>query len=559
MKKRMFSLLLAACLLISLLPCAALAEGNMIVNLGTVRAGSVLDMQMGTTESGTASLTGGSLPDNCSIITEERNGLSAHYLRGTPGVAGSYEFSITVTDTVTKEIEHPGEDGEEPTTETVTETVTVATLSCSLTVLPAVPSFTVADLDCFVAEEAYIEVKASVTDRGTIGYQWYKNDVRDNHDGTLLQGETDRRLLIDTESPFTGYYYCVVTNSNNGLTESQTTPVITVKVTEPSIISVSIASLPEKLEYTEGDTLDPKGLTLFVRYSNGMTVTEDEGFVLSPTKLEKPGTQTITVTYQDNTCTFPVIVNEAKEIVEAITLSSLPVKREYKQGEWLDTSGMVLQVITNKGNKSEVTTGFTCSPQILDKPGVQTVTVTYQEKTTSFTVTVQAGEKTVQRIEIQTLPTKLSYKVGDSFDPTGMVLKVTTDQGDELIRGGFTFSPARFTREGTQILTVTYSGQSCTMELVVSPSDASPAETEKPGKSDTTDPQPAPTAQPEAEGREPSRSGKSGLGMLTSVVIFALLIALVALGAYVYVNRKAEIKAFVNKLFRKIKPHDPEE
>ena len=57
MKKRMFSLLLAACLLISLLPCAALAEGNMIVNLGTVRAGSVLDMQMGTTESGTASLT----------------------------------------------------------------------------------------------------------------------------------------------------------------------------------------------------------------------------------------------------------------------------------------------------------------------------------------------------------------------------------------------------------------------------------------------------------------------------------------------------------------------
>ena len=152
-----------------------------------------------------------------------------------------------------------------------------------------------------------------------------------------------------------------------------------------------------------------------------------------------------------------------------------------------------------------------------------------------------------------------TFQIGDSFDPTGMVLKVTTDQGDELIRGGFTFSPARFTREGTQILTVTYSGQSCTMELVVSPSDASPAETEKPGKSDTTDPQPAPTAQPEAEGREPSRSGKSGLGMLTSVVIFALLIALVALGAYVYVNRKAEIKAFVNKLFRKIKPHDPEE
>ena len=567
MRKRMFSLLIAAFLCFSLLPCAALAEGNIIVNLGTVRAGSVLDIQMGTTESGAAELTGGTLPDNCSIITEERNGLSAHYLRGTPGTAGSYEFSIAVADTVTKDVEtvveHPGEEGEEPTTETVvetvTETVTVATLNCSLSVLPAIPSFSVSDLDCFVAEEAFLEVKAEVTDHGTISYQWYSNDVRDNQNGTLLESETGSRLMIDTESPFTGYYYCVITNTNNGLTEVQTTPAITVKVTEPTITSVSIASLPDKLEYTEGDSLDPKGLSLFVRYSNGMTVTDDEGFTLSPTKLDKPGTQTVTVTYQDNTCTFPVVVNEAKEVVEAITLTSLPAKRDYKLGEWLDTQGMVLQVITNKGNRSEVSTGFTCSPQVLDKAGVQTVTVTYQDKTTSFSVTVQAGEKTVQRIEIQTLPAKLSYQVGDSFDPNGMVLKVTTDQGDELIRGGFSCSPARFTREGTQTVTVTYGGQSCTMELVVTPSSEAPAETPKPSVPEKSDPLPEASQQPSTDSREPSGTSRNGFGLLTGVFIFALLIALVAVVAYLYVNRKAEIQTFFAKLFRKDRHSGPEE
>ena len=90
MNKRLIAVLLTLLMLTALLPAAASAEGNIIVNLGSVRAGSSINLQIATTDSGIASLSDGVLPDNCSIATEERDGNAAHYLRGTPDLAGVY-------------------------------------------------------------------------------------------------------------------------------------------------------------------------------------------------------------------------------------------------------------------------------------------------------------------------------------------------------------------------------------------------------------------------------------------------------------------------------------
>ena len=583
MNKRLVSCFLATLLLLSLLPAAAFAEGNIVVNLGSVRAGSPLELQIATTDAGTASLADGSLPDGCSISTEERGGSFAHYLSGTPKNAGSYEFTLKVTDTVViisnvtansdAEDEEPEETVEpevtpeptpEPTPEVTPEPeerieeITVATLKCSLTVLPDVPELTVKDVSCFVGEEARIELQATVNDGGTLSYQWYRNAVKDNREGELLKDKTERELRYDMEFVGENYFYCVVTNTNNGQTETVTSPVVTVTATEPTITSLAIASLPTKLEYTEGDTIDTKGLTLTVHYSNGTVVTEDEGFTVSPTKLEKPGTQTITVTYLENTVTFPVIVNEEKEVTDGIAVTTLPNKREYQQGERLDTEGLVLQVITNKGNRSTVTSGFSCSPEVLNTAGIQTITVSYEGKTASFTVTVRGGEKTVEKIAIETMPSRLTYQVGDSFDAAGLVLRVTTDQGDELVRSGFMCSPSRFTREGTQTVTISYGGQSCTMELTVSPAPEKPAETAAPEK-------PAETAAPE-RGTKPADSDKSGesraqraSSIMLVVILITALAALAALVAYVYVTRQDEIKALWQRLTGRAEPEDEED
>ena len=551
MNKRLLSIILAALLLMALLPAAAFAEGNIVVNLGTVRAGGSLDLQMATTETGTASLSGGSLPDNCSIVTEDRGGSSAHYLRGTPGLAGNYEFTLTVTDTIEVPVEGGGEgegDGEggEGAPETRTETVTVATLTCSISVQPAIPHYTVQDLECFVGEDARIRMQAGTDDSGTLSYQWYSNTIKDNIAGEKLEGKTDAELAVNTEFVGPAYFYCVITNNNNGLSETVTTPVVTVNVVEPSITSVAISALPTKLEYTEGEELDTTGLTLTVHYSNGMVVSDNEGFTVSPTKLTEVGTQTITVTYQNNTVTFPVIVKEEKEVVDAIAVTALPAKREYKQGERLDTTGLALEAITNKGRRVPITSGYTCSPEVLSLTGIQTVTVSYEGKTTSFTVTVQGGTKTIQKISIDKMPNKLNYQVGDSFDSTGMVLRVSTDQGDELVRSGFTCNPSRFTREGVQTVTVSYGSQSCTLELTVSPGETKPEPTEAPSpQEEQSDPQP--TGKPDESRYEGGRSKRASSAMLM-VIIFTALVALVALVAYLYVTKKDELIALWQQL-----------
>lgn len=579
MYKRLLAVCLTALLVLSLLPAAAFAAGDIVVSLGSVRAGSSLDLQIATTDSGTASLSGGNLPDQCTIETEESGEGFAHFLRGTPMTAGSYEFTIAVTDTITVVPEEPepgdgsGEDGETgeeagesgesgesgegavSNEETRTETVTIATQTFSIKVLPAVPTVTVHDVETFVAEEAKIELETSVADGGTLSYEWYWNDKAENRDGKLLEDETERKLELNTEFIGTDYYYCIVTNTNNGLTESIVTPVITVRIIEPVITSVSITAMPEKLEYTEGDTLDTKGLTLSIEYSNGVTVTDDEGFTCSPTELKTPGRQTITVTYREKTVSFEVEVKEDKEVVEAIAVSTVPLRREYRIGETLNTEGLVLQVITNKGNRSTVSSGFSCSPLILSTAGVQTITVSYGEKTTSFTVTVLADAKTVQKIEVYIKPTRMDYQVGDSFDSRGMVLLVTTDQGTEYIRDGFLCSPSRFTHDGLQTMVISYGGQSCTMELTVSPAPGQEEETSAPTQAPASDApaetgapeNPKPTEKPSSPSRDEGRS-KSAAGTLRAVIIIAALTGLCALLAYLYVSHQDQIHAFLNRL-----------
>ena len=62
-------------------------------------------------------------------------------------------------------------------------------------------------------------------------------------------------------------------------------------------------------------------------------------------------------------------------------------------------------------------------------------------------------------IAVTTQPTKTSYEVGDSFDPTGMVVTLTMSDGSTrtVDNSDLTFSPATFTAENAQtIVTVTY-------------------------------------------------------------------------------------------------------
>ena len=64
--------------------------------------------------------------------------------------------------------------------------------------------------------------KTTVTDNGTITYQWYEATSKDDQDGTLLEGKTDPTFAPDTTAAGTRYYYVVATNINEKATGKKT-------------------------------------------------------------------------------------------------------------------------------------------------------------------------------------------------------------------------------------------------------------------------------------------------------------------------------------------------
>jgi len=83
-----------------------------------------------------------------------------------------------------------------------------------------------------------LTILASVSDGGTLSYQWYSNNTNSNSGGTAITGATNSSYTVPTTSVGTTYYYCVVTNTNNNVngdkiaTKTSSVATITVKSNE---------------------------------------------------------------------------------------------------------------------------------------------------------------------------------------------------------------------------------------------------------------------------------------------------------------------------------------
>ena len=75
-----------------------------------------------------------------------------------------------------------------------------------------------------------LTITATVTDGGTLSYQWQKSDSADG-EYSAIDGEDREDFTPDTSAAGTTYYKCVVTNTLNGKTASAESKVFTVTVT----------------------------------------------------------------------------------------------------------------------------------------------------------------------------------------------------------------------------------------------------------------------------------------------------------------------------------------
>ena len=523
MKKKLLLSLLLALTLLCALPGAARAET--FVTLGSFPAGSELDISLLQTDVVTEVITDG-LPQGLRVDREDRDGGTLLVLRGTPLYAGDVRFTVEAGEVVT----------------------------CAMSIVPAAPAVTVsADRSCTPGETVELQVSASAPDEGVLSYQWYLAQGPVNEP---IEGATGNVLRPDTSTSGTFWYCCEVVNTNNGLTSSRVSDYVCVNVAQPAIQSVTIESLPVRTDYLVGDALGVTGLRILVRYEGGYNEILDEGFTVSPTVFTGAGTQSVTVSYEGQSCGFNVMVKTREESVTGIGVLTLPRKTEYAPGEEFQTAGLSIRCYTEDGGHFDVSSGFDCSPTWLDAEGEQTITVTYADKTCTFTVRVKE-DKVITGISVLTMPSTLSYTVGDRLDTAGLTIQVNSNKGSEILTEGYTVTPKVLATPGTQEISVLYGQYRTRFNVTVKAREA---------VTPTPRPTPTPTAAPETSpgsgaSPTPGQSAqpvptppvRKNTGVNTAVkVIFAIaVLSLAGLAAYVWYLRRQG--------FEDEPPEEPEE
>ena len=172
---------------------------------------------------------------------------------------------------------------------------------------------------------------------------------------------------------------------------------------EPDLEAISVKE-PCRTKYTEGETLDPAGLVLELKYSDGSTaaaVYSDEtaaNFTFTPALDQQLTTNDteVTVEYAGKTAAFNINVQPAMVTITSVEVAAGPDKTEYTEGEMLDPTGLVLRVIYSDGSdgtigyNAETADWFEFTPDLGTAltTDIKEVAVTYQHHTANFTVTV---------------------------------------------------------------------------------------------------------------------------------------------------------------------------
>ena len=234
-----------------------------------------------------------------------------------------------------------------------------------------------------------------------------------------------------------------------------------VEVVGIELNKIVLTKLPTKLSYLEGHELDLSGMVVTAVMNNGIENTVGTGYTVNGYSAE-PGKYTITVTYMGKTASFEVTV--VKKQLVSLVLNSLPDKLEYVSGQAFDENG--IQVIATYDNGDVIVAEDYTISGFDNTPGIKNVVISLDGQSVSFTVKVIA--RVVTDFRLVSYPSKLDYIEYDAFDPAGLKVEATYNDGlTEVVTDyeltGFSSKP------GTHTITVSYEGFVQSFDINVTP------------------------------------------------------------------------------------------
>lgn len=246
----------------------------------------------------------------------------------------------------------------------------------------------------------------------------------------------------------------------------------------PTFLSrISISHNPDKMIYEVGETLSYAGMEVVATYTDkSQKVIEEyqtsleEGYVFT---LADVGIKKVTISYENVSTSLSLTINEPEVIVptlSSIEVTHLPTKTTYYVNETFDPAGLV--VVAHYSDESQKTLNsneYTLSAVDMSTSGMKTITVTYEELTTTFLIEVLDEEVVVylESIEVNNLPDKVVYEIGEEIDLTGLEVIAHYSDGSSSIITGYTISSINTSTSGVKEVIITYQNKTTSFNITV--------------------------------------------------------------------------------------------
>ena len=252
---------------------------------------------------------------------------------------------------------------------------------------------------------------------------------------------------------------------------------ITVKEKEfdkEKIAKVEIKTPPTKTKYTEGEKFNSAGMVVTLTDENGKKVDvpaekfTEYGITVPTENLTKDQTK-VEVKVKDKKAEQAITVKEKefdKEKIAKVEIKTPPTKTKYTEGEKFNSAGMVVTLTDENGKKVDVPAekfteyGITVPTENLTKDQTK-VEVKVKDKKAEQAITVKEKEfdkEKIAKVEIKIPPTKTKYTEGEKFDPAGMVVTLTDENGkkvdvpaEKFAEYGITVPTENLTKDQTKV------------------------------------------------------------------------------------------------------------
>lgn len=156
--------------------------------------------------------------------------------------------------------------------------------------------------------------------------------------------------------------------------------------------------------------------------------------------------------------------------LESISVTKEPAVMNYSIGDTFDPTDMEVTATYVYGNEEveRTVSGYTCDTSAFTSAGTKDVTVSYTlgDVTKTTTVEVTVSETELEKIELTKAPDKSFYRVGETFDPAGMVITAVYDNGTEKEVTAYRVSSDALTAK-TDFVEVTYGNKSVKVDVTM--------------------------------------------------------------------------------------------